>query len=634
MQPSMSAFAEYRSTRFNPQIQGLRAIAVLGVVFYHFGATWLPGGFIGVDVFFVISGFLISGQIYRELDRNQFSILRFYERRARRILPAYLCTTLIASIAACLLLLPTQLTAYANSVIASLAFVSNIYFYATSGYFAPKAVDLPLLHYWSLGLEEQFYLFFPPLMIAIHQFPKGRAASVILITLTSLSLLAAEIILRRNPDAAFYLLPFRAFEFLLGALLARYETPPTTDSFKAIFAILAGVLIILIGMVSIDEQSRFPGITALVPCAGTLAAIWGASSADGRRRTPLASRPMLFFGNISYSLYLVHWPIVVFGKLVAPDLDPVAFWFAGVGLSIALAWFSYRFIERPSRGNTPFKFFAIPAVALFAVLVGGAGMTVSANGFPARFDSQINRISAYSRYDYAAMFREGTCFLRPEQKAEEIDFEKCVPLQKSIAVVWGSSTLAHLYWGLKPVFEKHGYALGQLTASSCTAIIGIDIPERPNCRFFNDLILSKILHIKPDMVLIGGDAITDPIKQKQMEQTIDQLSDNGIKVIMLGPWPIYKTTVPAILIKRISSGDAGTKSAEDMQASSVLHDEVMTTRFAKNERIKYVSILGTVCPKNNCPLVANGNLLNFDVIHLTREGSIFYGKLLEPLLFP
>jgi peptidoglycan/LPS O-acetylase OafA/YrhL len=242
-----------------PHIQGLRAIAVLGVVLFHFGAAWLPGGFVGVDVFFLISGFLISGSIYREIEVGRFRLADFFERRMRRILPAFFVVTVTSSFAAYFLLFPNELVSYAYSVAAAALFGSNIYFNATANYFAPIASEIPLIHYWSLSVEEQFYLVFPLLILAIYRINK-RAVLTAISAAFIVSLVGGEIALRTNPQAAFYLLPFRAFEFLIGCALARGEMRSTTNSSEAACSTALGASLIVLCMIFMTERTRFPGL--------------------------------------------------------------------------------------------------------------------------------------------------------------------------------------------------------------------------------------------------------------------------------------------------------------------------------------------------------------------------------------
>lgn len=369
-------------------------------------------------MFFLISGFLISGSIYREIEVGRFRLADFFERRMRRILPAFFVVTVTSSFAAYFLLFPNELVSYAYSVAAAALFGSNIYFNATANYFAPIASEIPLIHYWSLSVEEQFYLVFPLLILAIYRINK-RAVLTAISAAFIVSLVGGEIALRTNPQAAIYLLPFRAFEFLIGCALARGEMRSTTNSSEAACSTALGASLIVLCMIFMTERTRFPGLAALVPCAGGALVIWGSERFQTLPTRLLARRPLTLIGDISYSLYLVHWPIAVFVKGAFPNLSATSFLIVGPPLSIALAWLSYRYVEQPARRpglvRPPRAATLAVSAATTVILCGAAAATISKQGFPWRFDQEVNRILTYRLYDYKPQFREGTCFMRPEQ---------------------------------------------------------------------------------------------------------------------------------------------------------------------------------------------------------------------------
>ncbi len=615
----------HRGPRHRPYIQGLRAVAVSGVVLYHFGATWLPGGFVGVDIFFVISGFLISGSMYREIETGEFGLVDFYERRARRILPAFFVVTAVSSLAAYFLLFPNQLVSYAYSVAASALFGSNIYFYATANYFAPAASEIPLLHYWSLGVEEQFYLIFPMLVLALYRIKQSTVFPVICAMLV-VSLVGCEIALRHSPQAAFYLLPFRAFEFLIGSALARREALVTANSLIATCTVSLGLLLIILSMVLMTERTSFPGFSALLPCAGTALVIWSSERFLTLPSRLLGARPIAAIGDISYSLYLVHWPVAVFVKIIFPDLSAMAFLIGGSLLSVALACPSYRYVEQPTRRTGRLQLrrpatFAISA-AVTMLLCGASLATISEAGFPWRLDQEVNRILAYSQYDYKPEFREGTCFLRPEQSPSELDLRQCMPSGRPLVVLWGSSLIAEVYWSFKPRFEAIGFNLGQLTASACPSFLAIDRPGRPMCRPFNDFAAAQIVAAKPLLVVIGGDPLREDPDLAALERAVSLLTDSGIGVVMLGPWPFYKRPVPTILAERLTAANADTWSRGDLETWPFAIDSALESRFSKT--LSYISPLKVGCPNGQCQMKPDGVPASFDDVHFTRAGADYY----------
>ncbi|MBB4003083.1 peptidoglycan/LPS O-acetylase OafA/YrhL [Aurantimonas endophytica] len=606
------------------------------MVVYHFGAKWLPGGFIGVDVFFVISGFLISKSIYRELDNGTFSIADFYVRRARRIIPAFLAVSLATTILAALILFPNQLVEFAKSLVYSAFFLANAYFYSASDYFAPAAEEIPLLHYWSLGVEEQFYILFPLLAICCYRFsPRLMPAAVLL--LGALSLIAAEWMLSVDPAAAFYLLPFRAFEILIGSVLALPGFPFSSDRRTAAGAVIAGVSVILGGMVFIDSSVPFPGVTALIPCLGAAAIIWGGERVTTAPARMLGSSPMLFWGAISYSLYLVHWPIVVFSKMVMPDIDPLVFLIGGCLASTALAWLSYRFVEQPFRHGVPVvsrKYVMPGSGAALTALVAVGLFIQAADGFPGRVQGSTQKMLSYLGYDYQSVFREGTCFLRPEQDVSQLDWKTCLPEVQLDVVIWGSSHIAQLYLGMESELDERKLTFGQITGSGCIPLVGYDNVGRPNCRALNDFALAYFLANPPSIVVMGGDLISDAGLLALLDASVDRLTEAGIRVVVLGPVPYFNRPVPIILASRIEKENRDTSSLGELNRESIIADEFME-KFYESDGGEYLSALRTMCPAMKCELQRGEKPLHFDVVHLTDEGSRVYGrKIIDSILQP
>lgn len=358
---------------YRPEIDGLRAISVLGVVLYHAGLG-ITGGFVGVDVFFVISGYLVTGIILRDLRKEQFSLLEFWVRRIRRILPAATAMALVVAIAGYFFLQPGDFREFAASMQAQALMYANIYFQQGVDYFSDSAEYKPLLHTWSLAVEEQFYLIFPVLLLALQRFPRASVFQI-LIALTGLSLVASIVLVDKYPEECFFLLPPRAWELLAGALLA-FNQDRFRVSKRVGEALAAGGLVLVVAsMLLIDASTVFPGFAALAPVAGALAILLGCKDHLPRSAQLLATRPMVFVGLISYSLYLWHWPIFSIAKhlLVEPGL---ATRIGLIALSIALATASWRWIENPFRSGTilrgkrrPFVFAGLGLVLMLSIAV-------------------------------------------------------------------------------------------------------------------------------------------------------------------------------------------------------------------------------------------------------------------------
>jgi peptidoglycan/LPS O-acetylase OafA/YrhL len=367
--------------RYRADVDGLRAVAIIAVVLYHATVPFFGGGYVGVDVFFVISGFLIGGIVFRDVSSGRFTFATFYARRAKRIVPALLGMSLVFSGVALALLPPDQLAAFAKSNASALVGAANVRFWMLAHYFGMQWHQDQLVMTWSLGVEEQFYLFLPPLMLAVHRFAPRRLVAVIVI-LSALSLALSVRLTTGQPTAAFYLLPGRAWELGAGVLMALWleqvrrrvaRRPAEVLSVLAAVAVLAPIALY-------DEETPFPGLAAALPVFGTAALIFTEPSTINR--VVLASPPMRFIGLVSYSWYLWHWPTIAFARIaLGRELSPILMALA-VAASFAAAVISWRFIEtpfrRPSRLPNP-RLLLRYAAALGASLgVAGACYTVAA----------------------------------------------------------------------------------------------------------------------------------------------------------------------------------------------------------------------------------------------------------------
>jgi len=356
---------------YRPDIDGLRTVAVLSVLLYHLGVAPITGGFIGVDVFFVISGYLITRKIVADIELNRFSFRSFYLARVRRILPALLATAAITFAAGAVVLSPGVFEELARSSIAAVFSVSNILFWTISGYFDSDSTLKPLLHTWSLGVEEQFYLFWPMLLVGAFRFGK-RIAGFVVVLAAALSLIAAQVALGADASAAFFLLPFRIWELAIGAALVWLPRRNSTPNVVLELGLVAGLAMIAAAAILFNKTSPFPGLYAVLPCAGAALAIQSGAARYSSKL--LTNRVSVWIGKISYSLYLVHWPLIILTKYVLMrDLRPVEQ--AGLfALSIALAQLMYAFVEQPFRARRRNEF-AVKPKALLAT-VGAAVVIV------------------------------------------------------------------------------------------------------------------------------------------------------------------------------------------------------------------------------------------------------------------
>lgn len=432
-----------RPRDYRPEIDGLRAVAVLGVLFFHAGLK-CPGGYVGVDVFFVISGYLITSLLLRDLETSRFSLIRFWERRCRRIMPALFVMLLVTLLAGGFLLLPQDYLMLGRSAVFQSLFVSNIFFWQDTGYFTAAAAEKPLLHTWSLAVEEQFYLAVPLLLSGVARGGRMRVC-VILTGMFAASLGWCLWRLEEDQSAAFFLLPSRAWELLAGALLAaipaKWERGQERWREVVAWLGLAGILGAYMGY---TEETKFPGLAALPPVFGAFLFIWSNQRPAGAPPPTvlgrlLAMQPVVFVGLISYSLYLWHWPILAF----------VNYWsfapLAKVGkLAVVLASFllavlSWRYVETPFRRN---QFFTRRSLLLSAA--GGLALLLLAGLGIARFDGLPGRVPAGLTHGYGRS-SEASFMFTHQTVLEDLRADKLAPLgrpapaNEARVVLWGDS---------------------------------------------------------------------------------------------------------------------------------------------------------------------------------------------------
>ncbi len=389
-----------KSFKYRPEVDGLRAVAVLAVVFFHTGLG-VPGGYIGVDVFFVISGYLITSLIVKDLQLGRFSMLDFWERRARRILPAAVVLVLVTVVAGWFLLLPSDLANLAKSAASQTIFAANFYFWRNTNYFAGPADEQALLHTWSLAVEEQYYMFVPLLLVLLFKLVTTRRRAVFLSVIGGglvLSFIFSILSLPRFPAATFYLLPTRSWELLCGSLIALVPAAaiPKSPAFRELMSGI-GLTGILLPCFLYTKETPFPGLAAVPPCLGAALFILG-STPQSETRLPriaqlIALRPIVFIGLISYSLYLWHWPLVAFSHYWALADFSLTYRLGLLLASFVLGIMSWHFVETPFRtrklGASRSKMFAYAGAGMVAIAGVGVCLILK-NGFPERFSDRIN----------------------------------------------------------------------------------------------------------------------------------------------------------------------------------------------------------------------------------------------------
>lgn len=611
--------------RFRADIEGLRALAVVPIVLNHAQVRGFPGGFVGVDIFFVISGYLITGILTRDIESGRYSIGEFYRRRVLRIFPAMVATLLATTIIALFVTAPSELVNIAKSALATMLFASNVHFYGDTGYFASEAASRPLLHTWSLAVEEQFYIFWPFLLAFLV--PKGKMATWLgLAGLTLISLALAIWMVGVDMSAAFYLIPFRTWELAAGGLLAFWKPGRPMPRWAGEGLSLAGLCAILYCIRAYHEPLVFPGLTAIPPVLGTVAII-AAGPGNLVNRALSISVPR-FFGRISYSLYLWHWPVIVFTGLWL--FLPQSPWvIAGqLVLSTLMAWASYRLIE--AGGRDFLDRIATPKLLRFVVATIGAavalyGAIIALQGFPGRFDPRQRALSAVLARDEQAHYRRGQCFSIDAE--DRFDQRACLDGRsaKPDVLLVGDSLAAHYWPGLASA--GRAYELHQATMVGCRPLIFPADDDRPCARFFRRILSDWVPNRRPALVMLSGrwDLKDLPL----LEKTVTNLKSQGIGVLLTGPVPRYNAPLPRLLL--FAKGER--KLADAGLAPEVFVVDRQMRDLAARQNISYFSPIEKLCVEQRCRVYATDAVpLQFDLSHFTVEGSRLVAQMLMPQL--
>jgi peptidoglycan/LPS O-acetylase OafA/YrhL len=617
-------------TKYRADIDGLRALAVVPVMLYHFGVPGFPGGFVGVDIFFVISGYLICGMIDADIRSRSFSLSNFYKRRVLRILPALFAMFLVTSALAYFYCLPVELEDYAKSFASAVGSVSNLYFAGTAGYFDAPAETKPLLHTWSLGVEEQFYLITPLVMLVAYRFLRKRAKLLFAVAAV-LSFAAAFAVSYRNETFVFYLTPFRAWELLLGALLSIGFLPaPKTEFLKNAFGTIG--MLFLLGAILLGS-STVP-LLLMTPVAGVGAALIIASSERGISAVGrlLSLRPVVFVGLISYSLYLWHWPLIVFQRtdgLLLAGSSGVTTKLTLIAVSIGIATLSWKFIEMPFRSRARMvskpAVFAVASTAMTSALAL-CGLVLIIGGAPFRFPERVVAVAAYLGYDPSAAFRSGQCYLATNR--QQLDLETCMKLdaRRPNYLLVGDSHAAHLWFGLS--HSMPNVNIMQATASACRpAVVPVALLDTRACPklmqfVFNDFLAST----KVDKVLLAASWKDEDIAG--LSATLDTLISRGFDVTVLGPIVEYDTALPRLLADEILHDSPAIAST--MRTSGIRERDRALRSMVMGKGATYLSVYDAVCRNDRCDEFAEADVpMQFDAGHLTAKGSVEVGRRLS-----
>ncbi|MBB6506665.1 peptidoglycan/LPS O-acetylase OafA/YrhL [Sphingomonas endophytica] len=652
--------------KYRADIDGLRTVAVLSVVLFHAGVAKLTGGFVGVDIFFVISGFLISNLIVHDANCAGFSILTFYERRVRRIFPALIVVILFCILAGYIIYAPDDYVRLGHSIPPVTLFFSNIYFWKSVSYFDPQADLNALLHTWSLSVEEQFYIFYPILLLMLHKW--RLPARVILSVLALASLLLATVLVQLKPSAAFYLLPTRTWELMVGGIVAFWPRQEERSYTTELVASISGLVMIVVPVLVYDSATPFPGLAALPPVLGAGLIIW---SGAGSRWTPvhrlLASRPMVFVGLASYSLYLWHFPLLAFTSYMYGGRAPLNAALVACAAAFALALLSLYVVEQPVRrrhSSARLMTVALPSAAMIAIAVTGV-MIAKSNGLPGRLDERSARMLAVSgdrTRHHAECMSNGNVIVAPA-KACVLGTAGATPH----TLLWGDSHALVTATAMELAARRRGATLLFAATADCPIGVGFAIsdttergltttPSYRYCGYYNEAMLARALndHAITTVVLssrwsnwrIGAPAnlaesavdlrLVDArgiaasvagnraIFERGFMAVLRRLDGSGKRVFIVAPVPEPPASVPEALyvqrfglappLKELSLTDYQTRHASILAFFAKVHRELPAVRF-----IRPVAILCDTAGR--CPMLHDGIPVYFDHNHLSVDAA-------------
>jgi peptidoglycan/LPS O-acetylase OafA/YrhL len=629
---------------YRPDIDGLRAIAVLAVVIYHAFPKWLPGGFVGVDIFFVISGYLISNIIITGLEKKEFSFADFYARRVKRIFPALLLVLFATLAFGWATFFTGQIyssvqTMLGKHVAAASSFMGNILLWTESGYFDADAEMKPLLHLWSLGVEEQFYIFWPWLLIAgLHL--RLRLWTVIL-AVGICSFILNITLINTYPDFVFYLPFTRMWELLAGAAFAWMQMHPVksqllknlkaeTDWLHELPSVI-GLSLIVIALVTINKGKPFPGYWALLPVAGTVLLI-AAGKKAWINRFILSCRPAVFFGKISYPLYLWHWPLLSFTAILVVDSNAPWLRASMVLLGVILAWLTYRFVEKPVRFGPAGRKTQISVLLMLLVLFAGllswryapSFIVTDKQKYADFFDNTGMRYA--TRHSLWKDYRDDCDFYdvylgTPKKRINPA----CYAHTRGKKVfIWGDSHAQQMYYGLRATLPEK-ISIRQIATSGCAPSLTDSFPDSlAACNRSNRFALQKIAALRPDVVVLAQRADHE---NTDWDDIATELKKRGVKnVLLLGPVPQWNPQLWAIILSDYWQ-KTPQRIATNYDMAAFKSDAALREEYAEDDNLEFVSLIQNLCTSDGCLAYTDAGrrdgLMTFDYGHMTREGSLY-----------
>lgn len=634
-----------QSVEHRKEIDGLRAIAILSVVFCHAGFSLFGGGFVGVDVFFVISGYLITSIVHRELRDGNFSLRRFYERRARRILPALFLVMLLTLPMAWLWLWPGDFRDFAKSLVYVVLFASNVHFHNEIGYFAPDVDLRPLLHTWSLGVEEQYYILFPLLLMLCWQLRRAWLPwLLLLLALTSLGI--AQYRLTSFPEATFYLLPTRAWELLIGAIYAvvSVEHHPLAHISARLRNQLGmlGLALISVPVVLYSPHTPFPGLAALPPTLGTVLVI-AMATPDTLVGRWLSTRTILTIGLASYSIYLWHQPIFAF---VRYHEEAPALWLmiCLTGTTLGIGYLSWRYVE------VPFRRPVWQGARLAALVLAGAVFFLAVGLIGKHRGNLLKRFAPGYEIQAGVDRRLQKNYGLDKDCDSATAGRQCQTAEVPEIFLWGDSYAMHLADGI--VASHPGVKLIQRTENSCpplpgvAPVIGGNLRAAESCLHFNRSIMAMLenmptirhvvlaspfyQYLNPQNAILTSDGKVVPVNRQrllaELHDTLSQLRKLGVEPVLVAPPPANGRDLGKCLARSVLLG-RGLDHC-DFPATEIVprHAQIYQLLLELAEETRVIWLHRLMCETGICSSHADDVFLFLDSGHLSREGSVHLGK--------
>ena len=628
---------------YRPDIDGLRAIAVSIVVLFHAFPALIPAGFIGVDIFFVISGFLITGILLDELTDGvtlKAMLGQFYARRIKRIFPSLLVVLLTTLILAWFILLPDDYKKLGQQTMAGLGFVSNFLFWQQAGYFDGASDTKPLLHLWSLAIEEQFYIFFPLILLFFYRRKLNLAKA--LWWLFVVSVLINLYYARHNLTADFYSPLSRAWELLAGSLIAVYARRPGSiaahDGNQKIknWVSVGAIIFLIVALYFIDKSRKFPGSWALLPVL-----VGGGFILAGPHtwinKKILASKPFVWMGLISYPLYLWHWPLLVLGHHYYGTAFDWKIKLVAIVLAVVLSALCYYFLEKPIRIAKKSSTIILKVLIVLAVVIGYLGYSVyNKQGYPKRYPAIIQQLTT-SQGNLQDGWRVYKCMLEYEQPASQFA-EYCIEKnQRPHVFLWGDSHAGSLYPGLLALQKStnNSFALSQRTGAMCPALLNTEM--RPLCKDLNNSTIQVIRQTQPDVVVLYGLWSHPSYDLSQLAPTIQELKKAGVqKIIMLGVPVMWEGKLPDHILAQWREGpplaEPALRSWRGVGKDLPELDEKIS-KIASQAGVEYISMRQLFCNEQGCltrPSLNSSAPMSYDYGHLTVPAASYAADLLAP----